>query len=136
MVPVSLALFIIGAVFVFYVMIPAALPVLINWPIGVEVKTMLSLDRYFSFILYLVLAGGMVFQIPLVTWFLARVGLVTSKWMAKKRRFAILGAAILAAAITPTGDPINFAILGVPIYALYEVSILVAYLARNRGQTT
>jgi len=106
MIPISFMLFLVGAAFVFYALIPAALPVLINWDIGVQVDTMLSLDRYFSFVLYLVLAGGLVFQIPLLTWFLAKVGLVTPKWMAKNRKFAVLGAAILGAAITPTASPI------------------------------
>ena len=132
MVPISLILFLAGAIFVFYVLIPPGLQVLINWNIGVQVDTMLSLEQYFSFILYLVLAGGLVFQIPLITWFLARIGIVTPKWMAKNRKFAFLGAAILGAAITPTGDPFNMALLTIPIYALYEASILVAYLARKK----
>jgi sec-independent protein translocase protein TatC len=132
LIPASLILFLIGAAFVFFVMIPSALKFLINFDLGVEVKTMLSLDRYFSFILYLLLAGGLVFQIPLITWFLARAGVLTSRLMARNRKYAILGAAILAAVLTPTGDPFNFALLGVPIYALYEISIVVAMVSGKK----
>lgn len=136
LIPTSLILFVIGAAFVFYIMIPSALRFLLNFDLGIDVKTEISLDRYFSFVLYLILAGGLVFQIPLITWFLARMGIVTGKWMARNRKYAVLGAAILAAVLTPTGDPFNFALLGIPIYALYELSILVAMVAGRKKHVT
>jgi sec-independent protein translocase protein TatC len=135
LVPTSLILFVAGAAFVFFVLIPPALMFLNRFlpdTGGVRIETRLSLDQYFAFVLYLVLAGGLVFQMPLITWFLARLGVVTYKWMARNRKFAILGAAILGAVVTPTGDPFNMALLSVPIYALYEISIAVAALAGRR----
>jgi sec-independent protein translocase protein TatC len=131
LIPASLILFIAGAAFVFYVLIPPSLNFLLNINLGVDIKTNIALDQYFSFILYFVLAGGLIFQIPLITWFLAKIGLVTAKMMSRSRKAAILVTAILAAVITPTGDPFNFMLLALPIYGLFEISILVAMVAEK-----
>jgi len=137
LVPSATALFLLGAAFVFYVMIPAALPFLLQQiDLGIEVEANITLDRYFSFVLALVLAGGLVFQIPLVTYFLARAGLVSGPMLAKQRKLAVLGTVLLAAILTPTGDPFNLVLLALPIYLLYEISILVASAAYHKAADT
>jgi sec-independent protein translocase protein TatC len=135
LIPASTILFLAGAAFVFFVMIPAALKFLIGFNLGVAIRTDITLDNYFSFVLFLLLAGGLVFQIPLVTYFLARLGIVTSKMMASNRKYAILGTIFLAAILTPTGDPFNLFLLAVPIYVLYEISIFVARVAARDSVT-
>jgi sec-independent protein translocase protein TatC len=131
LIPASTFLFLAGAAFVFFVMIPASLKFLIGFDLGVQIRTDITLDNYFSFVLLFILAGGLVFQIPLATYFLARLGIVTSKMMASNRKYAILGTVFLAAVLTPTGDPFNLLLLSIPIYILYEISIFVAHVTRD-----
>ena len=136
LIPASTILFLAGASFVFIILIPASLKFLLGFDLGVDIRTDITLDRYFSFVLLLVLAGGIVFQIPLVTYFLARLGLVTSKAMASQRKIAIVGTVFLAAMLTPTGDPFNLMLLAVPIYILYEISIFIAEIAQKKRERT
>jgi len=127
-IPASALLFIAGAAFVFFVMIPASLRFLIGFNLGVDIETGITLDRYFSFVLMLVLAGGLIFQVPLITFFLAKIGVVTAKMLASQRKIAIVLTVFLAAVLTPTGDPFNLMLLALPIYILFEISIVVAFL--------
>jgi sec-independent protein translocase protein TatC len=126
----SFFLFLCGCAFCFYLVLPVALKFLLGFEPGenmaTEIETRITLDRYFSFALLLTLAGGLVFQIPLVTMFLSMAGIITPQQMSKFRRYAILAAVVLAAALTPTGDPITLSLLGVPIYLLYEISIFIS----------
>jgi len=80
----------------------------------------------------LLLAIGLVFKMPVVTAFLSRLGIITLKWLADKRRLAIISAFILGAIITPTFDPINQSLVAVPLIVLYEMSIWLAKLVRRR----
>ena len=75
---------------------------------------------------------GIVFELPVVMFFLARIGLVSPDALARNRRYALVVAIVLGAIITPTFDPINQMIVAAPIFALYEVSIWVAKLAARR----
>ena len=119
-------LFLTGAAFAFFLLLPIALRFLLLFNPGYDIKTQITLDRYFSFTLFLVLAGGLVFQIPLVAFFLSLIGLVSPRMMVKYRKYAILATVLLAAALTPTGDPITLSVMGLPIYLLYEISIFVS----------
>ncbi len=123
-------LFLAGCAFCFYLIFPIALRFLLEFEPGnnlaTKITTQITLDRYFSFVVLLTLAGGFVFQIPLVSLFLSMLGIVSPAQLAKFRRYALLGAVVLAAALTPTGDPVTLSLLGVPIYLLYEASIIVS----------
>jgi len=126
LIPASASLFTAGAAFIFFVLLPTALKYLTSIDFGVEIETAITLEKYFSFILMLVLAGGLVFQIPLITFFLAKIGVVTAHMMASHRKIAVLVTVFLAAMLTPTGDPINLMLLALPIYILFEISIIIA----------
>ena len=130
----TLFLFLAGAAFTFYLILPVALTFLLEFELGVEVTTEITMDKYFSFSLFLILAGGLVFQIPLVAYFLSMVGLLSPQFMARYRRYAFLGAVILGAALTPTGDPVTLALLAIPIYLLYEASIIVSAVVFKQRQ--
>lgn len=130
--PTAAILFLIGTSFIYLVLLPASLKFLLGFDIGIEVQVDLTLDRYISFVLLLLLAGGAIFQIPLVAFFLAKTGLVSPEMLSGKRKIAILFSVILGAMLTPTGDPINLMLLSIPIYLLFEVSIIVARLAYPR----
>jgi sec-independent protein translocase protein TatC len=119
-------LFLAGAAFAFFVLLPIALNFLLTFDLGFKIITQITLDKYFSFAIFLILGGGLVFQIPLVVFFLSLVGIVSPQMLIRVRKYAFLAAVVLAAAITPTGDPVSLTLLGAPIYLLYEISILVS----------
>ena len=125
-IPISMFLFILGASFIYYVLLPTSLSFLLGFDLGVDIDTAITLDRYFSFVIVLVLSGGTLFQIPLLAYFLARFGILSPSMLSSRRQYAILIATALAAFITPTSDPINLLLLTVPIYILFEISIVVA----------
>jgi sec-independent protein translocase protein TatC len=119
-------LFIAGVLFTYFVMLPVAIPFLIDF---MGIKTTPRLNNYIDFITSLMFWVGIAFEAPLVLYILAKLGLVTARGLAKQWRIAIVIIAILAAVITPTGDPINMTILMIPLLILYLFSIFLAYLA-------
>ena len=78
------------------------------------------------------LAAGIIFELPVITTFLARLGLVSSEWLARKRKFAFILAFIGGAILTPTGDPINQCLVAGPIIVLYEMGIWLAKAVQQR----
>jgi sec-independent protein translocase protein TatC len=87
---------------------------------------MLNISELRSLVLAMLLGFGFVFEMPVVIAFLAMIGLVDAKMLSKYRRLAIVINVILAAIITPTGDPINLALMAVPMIAFYEIGIILA----------
>jgi sec-independent protein translocase protein TatC len=115
-----------GAIFCYYVVLPAALDYLIgvgSFEDATWIEPWLSMSDQLTFVLALLLAFGFIFEMPLIITALAMFGLVDGKWLAKQRRYAILLNTIAAAIITPTGDPLNLAIMAVPMCLMYEVGI-------------
>ncbi|MBU0704893.1 MAG: twin-arginine translocase subunit TatC, partial [Chloroflexi bacterium] len=88
-----------------------------------------SIDYYMSFVSNILLWAGLVFETPLVMFFLAKLGVVTPQGFAKARRVVVVGAAVGAAIITPTVDPVNMLLIMGPFLLLYELGILLARLA-------
>ena len=117
-------LFLFGAVFAYVVILPIALHFLISQ--GGELwKPNITLSNYLSFCMRLILAAGMVFEFPVLMYFLAKVGVVTPEFLVKNRKYAVLVAFVIAAILTP---PVVFSqiLLAVPLFLLFEVSIFVA----------
>ena len=102
-----------GVAFAALIMLPAAI----------------NLDHYISFVTRVLFWMGVIFQTPLVMFFLAKLGLVTPKKLTRARKYAVLATAIVAAVVTPTPDPINMMIVMLPLYLLYEVGIILARVA-------
>lgn len=127
-------MFTAGVVFGYFVLIPPAMRFLTTF--GSDIATpQIRIGNYISLVTRLLLAIGLVFEMPVVTTFLARLGIISSKWLASKRRLAIIFAFILGALITPTFDPINQSLVAVPLIILYELSIWLArLLGRKRAQ--
>jgi len=89
-----------------------------------------------SFVIQLVLISGLIFELPMVAYFLARLGLLTPAFMRHYRRHAIVAILIIAAVVTPTTDPVTMGVFSLPILLLYEISIWIAGIAqRKRNQT-
>ncbi len=86
---------------------------------------------YIDILLMLCLLMGVVFELPVLSWLLAKTGLLKSSFMTRYRRHAVIAVLIVSAIITPTGDALTLALVALPIYALYELSILVVRRTQN-----
>jgi sec-independent protein translocase protein TatC len=122
-----------GVAFGYFVLIPPAMKFLFQ--AGEWVATpQIRIGAYVIFVAKLLLVIGLVFELPVITTFLTRIGVIKPSWLASKRRPAVLVAFILAAIITPTMDPVNQAIVAVPLIALYEISIWLSKLVQHRRE--
>ena len=116
-------LFILGVLMNYFIIFPFAFRFLNNYQVYTEVHNQISLSSYISNLLMLSLLMGVLFEIPIVNYLLAKAGLLQAATLKKYRRHAIVAIAIVAAVITPTGDAVTLTLVTVPIYLLYEVSI-------------
>ncbi len=128
-VPFAIILFCGGAVFAYYVMLPAAIPFLVEFP-GPDVLP--EWKDYVNFVTNLIFWVGLAFETPLIMYLLAKLGIVDAKGLASQWRIAIIAIAVIAAVATPTPDPINMALLMAPLFALYLLGILLAAFARRK----
>ncbi len=120
--------FIAGAAFAYLILIPPALKFLLGFA-GGELQPMISAQEYISFVIWTALATGIVFEMPVLSYILTRLGILKSGVLREKYRYAVVGILIAAAIITPTSDVFNLLLLAVPMLALYELSIWVSKLA-------
>jgi len=120
--------FLLGLTFGFLIVVPAAVNFLAAFG-GTSVAAMWSLEEYVEFVSTFLFWVGVTFETPIVMFFLARLGIVSADQMSRLRKFAIVGAFLAAAIITPTPDPFNQTIVAIPIYLLYELGVLLARLA-------
>ncbi len=127
----ALSLFVLGAGLAYYTL-PRALDFLID--IGGEDNfvTAFQPDKYFTLILYMMLAFGIGFEFPILLIFLQMAGIITPRQLSGARRYAIVGICVLVAVITPSGDPISMLMLSVPMILFYEVSILIGRVIERR----
>ena len=131
LVMISTVLFLIGAAFCYYLALPMALQFLLNFADEL-IKNYITVDSYISFIGLLMLAFGLSFQLPILAYFFGRLGLISSRFLGKGRRYAIVIILAVAAVVTPTPDVFTQLLLAVPMYLLYEVSILVVKVSGKR----
>lgn len=122
-VAVTTFLFLFGALFCFFFVLPFTMNFLLTYKTGV-LKPMLSVGKYIDFCLTFILAFGAVFELPVVLVFLTKIGIVSPASLAKNRKYAILLAFVVAAILTPTPDAFNQTLMAFPIVLLYEVGIL------------
>lgn len=103
---------------------PLTLRFLSTYQLSSEVENILSLNSYIDNFMMLILCMGLAFELPLVTWLLSLMGVVNKSFLRKYRRHAVVVIVIAAAIITPTGDPFTLSVVAIPLYLLYEMSIL------------
>ena len=123
----SSVFFVLGAATAYYVIFPPAAKYLLG--LGEDFRLFLKADDYFDFIILLMLGMGLVAQMPAITYILARMGVVTARWMIKTWRISVIVILVLAAVISPTNDIPNMLLFALPMLVLYVISILVAWVS-------
>lgn len=125
---ISSFLFLMGILFGYFVLFPMSYNFLIHYQISEKglVETHNTLDNYISLITTMVLVSGLIFELPVLVFLLAKLGLLTAAFMRKYRRHAVVLILIVAAVITPSPDVASQLIVALPIYLLYEISIFIA----------
>jgi len=127
----STLLFIGGVCFGYFLVLPPAYKFFLDFSTD-YLKPMLSIREYISLTLKLLLAFGIIFEIPVFLFFMTKIGLVTPRKLAKMRRYAIVVCFIVAAIITPTPDAFTQTMMAIPMIILYEVGIIVSKLATRK----
>jgi sec-independent protein translocase protein TatC len=115
-----------GAVFGYFVVFPFACRFFLS--MGSEFQAVITIDDYFSLALRVLLGIALVFELPTLTFFLSRMGILTARWMVKNFKYAVLLVFVIAAIITPTPDWMTQSIIAFPMLALYGLSILIALI--------
>ena len=126
--------FVLGAATAYYLIFPPAIKYLLG--LGQDFHILLKADDYFDFIILLMLGMGIVFQMPAITYVLSRIGLITAGWMLRVWRTAVIVILISAAVLSPTNDVPNMLLFAAPMFGLYAISILVAWIFGRERQAT
>jgi sec-independent protein translocase protein TatC len=130
----AILLFYLGAFFCFFVTLPFGVQFLLGYQ-SATIKPMISAEKYVSFCTFFIFGFGMTFELPLILALLSYLRVVNAAFLTRNRRYAILLIAIAAAVITPTPDIFNMALMGGPLYILFEIGvILVKIIERKRAR--
>ncbi len=123
--------FLSGVAFAYFLMLPYMLQFFTTFG-STTIVNMISVNEYMSFVIQLILLSGLIFELPMVSYFLARFGIMTPAFMRHYRRHSIVAIFIIAAVVTPTTDPVTMTVFALPMFALYEISIWVATIAAKK----
>ena len=129
----STIFFLIGGSFCFFYVIPMAMKFLLAFSTE-NMKPMIMIGEYISFVGMFVLAFGLVFELPVASFILGRMGIIDARLLSRGRRFAVVAILILAAVLTPGPDVVSQLLLACPLYFLYEVSILVVRITGRKDR--
>lgn len=122
---VGMVMFFLGVLLGYFMVYPLTLRFLATYQLSPDIVNQISLNSYIDNFMMLILMMGLVFELPLVTWLLSLIGIINKGFLRKYRRHAIVFIFILAAVITPTGDPFTLSVVAIPLCLLYEMSILI-----------
>jgi sec-independent protein translocase protein TatC len=123
--------FLLGIFFAYFVMLPLTLSFASQFG-TTAIKNEFAIDEYMSIIISVMLAAGFVFELPMLSFFLSKLGILTPEFMKKYRKHSLVIILIAAAILTPGTDPVSQVILAVPLFLLYEISILVSKLSQKK----
>jgi sec-independent protein translocase protein TatC len=127
------AAFALGCVFSYYILLPKALTFLLSFGAD-ELEPVISADSYISFVIGLIFCCGFIFQMPIFSFILTKVGLINAGMLRKKFGIAVVAIFVAAAVITPTTDVFNMMLIAIPMLFLYEISIWVSALTGRAGR--
>jgi len=125
-------LFLLGVLFGYFIITPVSLNFLAGFTVSNQIQNLFSVDSYLSSVTTLTLATGLVFELPILVYILANLGILTPKFMKESRRYAIVIILIVAAVVTPTPDMLTMTVVAIPLFLLYELSIGVAGAVQKR----
>ncbi len=124
--------FLIGVAFAYFVMLPLTLKFAAQFG-STDIENKFAIDEYMSIIISVMLAAGVVFELPMISFFLSKLGILKPSFMRKYRKHAIVIIMIAAAILTPGTDPVSQIMLAVPLVVLYEISILISKLSQKKS---
>ena len=124
--------FLAGIAFAYFVMLPLTMKFAAQFGTA-EISNEFAIDEYMSIIISVMLAAGVVFELPMISFFLSKLGILTPKFMRKYRRHAIVIILVLSAFLTPGADPVSQVILAVPLVLLYEISIFISKISSKKS---
>lgn len=123
-------MFILGTAINYFLIFPLTVKFLGTYQVSPDVVNMLTLQSYMDTLLMMSLVMGIVFELPVVSWILGRMGLVNAQMMQSMRRHAIVAILVVAAIITPTTDAFTLLVVALPIWLLYELSIVIVKITK------
>ena len=127
-------LFLLGVGFGYYILSPMTIWFLATYSISPMIVNEFDITSYVSTLASLILGCGLLFQFPMVIYFLSKVGIVTPQLMRKYRKHSIVVILVLGAIITPSGDPFSLTVISLPLYMLFEISIYISSVVVRRKQ--
>lgn len=126
-------MFLFGVAVNYFVIFPLTVRFLGTYQVSDDIHNLLTISSYVDTLAMMSLLFGIVFEIPVVSWLLARFGLLKSVWMSRYRRHAIVAIVIVAAVITPTSDVFTLFMVSLPIWLLYEASVLIVRITEKKN---
>ena len=124
-------MFLVGTLVNYFVVFPLTVRFLGTYQVSPDVANMLTLQSYVDTLIGMSLVMGVVFELPVVCGLMGRMGLITDRWMSNYRRHAVVAILVVAAVVTPTTDVFTLFVVALPIYLLYEVSIVIVRLTHH-----
>ena len=124
--------FLIGIAFAYFIMLPLTMKFAAQFGTP-EISNEFAIDEYMSIIISVMLAAGLIFELPMISFFLSKLGILTPEFMRKYRKHAIIIILVLAAILTPGTDPVSQIILAVPLVLLYEISIFISKISSKKS---
>lgn len=118
-------MFVLGVLVNYLLIFPLTVRFLGTYQVSTDIDNMLTISSYIDTLLMMSIAFGLVFEIPVLSWMMARMGLLRAEWMSRYRRHAVVAILVVAAIITPTPDAFTLLIVSLPIWLLYEASICI-----------
>jgi len=126
--------FLAGVAFAYWIMIPVMLSFTASFGSSF-IKNSIDVTEYFSFITTTLLSAGLIFELPMIAYILSKIGIISPEMLRKYRRHSIVVILVLAAALTPSTDPVSQLVFAAPLWVLYEISILVTVFARKKEES-
>lgn len=127
-------LFLLGISFGYYILSPMTIAFLANYSISDMISNEFDITSYVSTVTALVFGSGLLFQLPVVVFFLTKVGIITPQFMRQYRKHAVIAILIIGAIITPSPDPLSQSLISIPLYILYEISIFISAVEVKRKE--
>lgn len=129
---IATLLFYIGAFFGYFLLAPFSINFLATFTLSDQIENQFTFDSYLGILTGMILWTGLIFEIPMIAYFLAKLGLLGREFLANNRKYAFIISLVLAAIITPSGDAFSLFLVATPLWVLYEVSIVVVMIVERK----